>query len=162
MSFDTLFAVWPNCLLALPTVLIIDFASRSGRLGLPIERGSGTPRTFLRRVRLFSARPPATPAAATPTATAGPPALPAAFLTVPSTPLRLWLFAGLRFAPLPLGRDEPLLEREALARARVDADDFERDAPSEERVEPLRAAPLDEREDPLALVFEPEPLDDRL
>jgi len=83
-------------------------------------------------------------------------------LTVPSTPSRLWLFAGLRFVPLPLERDEPLLEREALARARVDADDFERDAPSEERVEPLREAPLDEPEDPLAFVFEPEPLDDLL
>ena len=37
--------------------------------------------------------------------------------------------AGLRLAVAPLERDEPLLEREALLRLRVDAAVFERDAP---------------------------------
>src|SRR5215204_5910471 len=148
MCFDTVFEVWPNCLLALLTVLAMDFASKSGRLGLPIERGTVTPRTLLRRARFFSARPPATPAAAAPTASAGPLALLAACLTVPTTPFSLWLFAELRFPPLLLEREEPVFEREALLRAPVeDADVFERD-------EPLR--PLPARGDPLAFVLEPE------
>jgi hypothetical protein len=78
MSFDTVFEVWPNCLLALPTVLATDFTSISG---------SGTPKTLFGRARLLSAKPPATPAAAAPTAIAGPPALPAAVFTVPTMPL---------------------------------------------------------------------------
>ena len=45
MSLDTLFDVWPSCLLALPTLLATDLTSTS------IDRGSGTPSTFLRRVR---------------------------------------------------------------------------------------------------------------
>ena len=163
MSFDTVFDVWPTRLLALPAVLAIDFTSSAGRLGLLIERGTGTPRTFLRRGRLFSARAPATPAAAAaPTASAGPRALPAAVLTVPTTPFVLWLSAGLRCPPVLLEREEPLLEREALLRPRVDADVFERDDPPEERDEPLRDEPLAVREDPLAFVFEPEPFDELL
>jgi len=55
-----------------------------------------------------------------------------------------------------------LLEREALARARVEADDFERDEPSVDRDEPVREAPFDEREAPLAFVFECEPSDELL
>ena len=87
MSFDTLFEVLPRCLLALPTLFATDFTSRSERADLAIERGTGTPRIVLRRMRLFSSKPPATPAAAAPTATAGPPALPAAPLRVSTTPL---------------------------------------------------------------------------
>lgn len=169
MSFDTLFDVWPSCLLALPTVFVAlptlfatDLTSRSGRLGLPIERGTVTPRTFFRRGRFFSARPPAIPAAATPTATAGPRALLAASLIVPTTPSLLWLFAWLGLPPPVLGRDEPLRERDALLRRRVDADVFERDEPPEERDEPLRDEPLAVREVPLAFVFEPELFDELL
>ena len=169
MSFETVFEVWPTRLLALPTVLATDFTSRSGRLGLAIERGTGTPRTFLRRGRLFSAIAPATPAAAAPTASAGPRALLAALLTVPTAPLPLWLFAGLRLAPLPLEREEPLLERdealperEALLRPRVDAEVFVRDDPPEERDEPLRDAPLAREEPLLAFVFDAERLDELL
>jgi len=161
MCFDTVFEVSPNCLLALPTVLATDFASKSGRLGLLIDRGTVTPRTLLRRARFFSARPPATPAAAAPTATAGPLALLAAFLTVPTTPFSLWLFAGLRFPAPLLEREELVFEREGLLRAPVDdADVFERDELPEERDELLRPLPV--RGDPLAFVFEPELLDELL
>jgi hypothetical protein len=69
--------------------------------------------------------------------------------------LRLW---ERRAAPLAFER-ELLFEREALLRLRVDAADFERDEPPEERDEPLRDGPPLEREDPLAVVFEPEPFD---
>jgi hypothetical protein len=65
---------------------------------------------------------------------------------VPTTPLLLWLARlwGLRFErEEPVEREEPLLEREAVLRPRVEADDFE-------------------REDPLALVFEPEAFDELL
>jgi hypothetical protein len=62
---DTLLDVFANCLLALPTDFTI--ACGSGRC-----LGTRTPRIVLRRVRLLIARPPATPAAAAPTATAGP------------------------------------------------------------------------------------------
>jgi len=79
---------------------------------------------------------------------------------VPTTPFVLWLSAGLRCPPLLLEREEPLLEREALLRPRVDADVFERDDPPEERDEPLRDEPFAVREDPLAFVFEPEPFDE--
>jgi hypothetical protein len=41
----------------------------------------------LRRDRPFSSKPPATPAAAAPTATAGRPALLAVLFSVPTTPL---------------------------------------------------------------------------
>jgi hypothetical protein len=176
MSLDTFFDVWPNCLLALPTVLATDLRSR---LALPIERGSGTPRTFLRRVRLLSTKPPATPAAAAPRATAGPLAVLTAFLSVPTMPLLFWLVPlrldlsplrgldllrlwGPRFPLLPAEREEPLLEREALLRLRVDADDFERDGPPDDREEPLRDAPPPERDDPLALVLAPEPFEELL
>ena len=155
MSFDTVFEVWPNCLLALPSVLAIDFRSRSGTLALLIERGSLTPSTFVRRARRLSTKPPATPTAAAPTATAGPLALLAAFLTVPTMPLPFW--------PAPLPLEPPALrfavEREALLRAREEADDFGRDEPPEERDVPLRAPLLPEREDWLAFAFEAEPLD---
>jgi hypothetical protein len=144
-------------------------------------------------VRLFSAIPAATPVAAAPAATAGPLALLATFLTVSNMPLRLGLFARLRFALLRREREEPLLDREALRRAPVDADDAfdraevpeEREEPlrdrdalrrapvvaeddfgraevREELEEPLRDAPLALRADPLALVFEPELLDELL
>lgn len=169
MSLDTFFDVWPNCLLALPRLFATDFTSRSGSFALPIERGRATPRTFVRRVRRLSTRPPTTPAAAAPTATAGPLALLAAPLSVPTMPLPFW-FAPLRLEPPPLRALELLrlcglrfvLEREALLRARVDADDFERDEPPEERDEPLPDPPLAEREDLLAFVFEREPLDELL
>jgi hypothetical protein len=119
-------------------------------------------------------------------------ALLAAFLTVSKMPLRLGLFARLRSALLRREREEPSLDREALRRAPVDADDdfdraevpeerevplldreglrralavadddFDRAEVPEEREEPLRA-PLALREDSLALVFEPELLDELL
>lgn len=134
MSFDTFFEVLPSCLLALPSVLAIDCTSSSE------ERGSDTPSTLVRLLRLLSASPPATPTAAAPIATAGPLALPTAcaallavLLIVSTTPFPFWL-AGvlrlcvLRFALLapPLERDEPLLAREAVLRLRVDAADLER------------------------------------
>ena len=76
----------------------------------------------------------------------------------------------LRLGPPPLREPELLrlcglrfaADSEALLRLRVDADDFERDDPPEERDEPLRDPPLAERVDPLALVFEREPLDELL
>ena len=143
MSFDTFLDVWPNCLLAFPTVLATDFTSRAGSFALPIERGSVMPRTFGRRERRLSTRPPTSPAAAAPAATAGPLALLATSLAMPTTPLRLWL----------------LVERAPLLRARVEADDFERDdEPPEERDEPLRDEPprdepLVDREDPAVFAF---------
>jgi hypothetical protein len=153
MSFDTLFEVSPNCLLAFPTVFVSDLTSTTGRLGRASRRGTETPRTFRRLGRLFSASPPATPTAAAPTAIAGRPAFPATFLIRPTTPLalcaerlrfelppleldfpRLW---PLRELPLELARD-PLLERELLPllRLRDEAGRFERDA-ADDRVEPL-------------------------
>ena len=87
MFFDTSFYAFPNCLLALPTVFAIDFMSTFERLGLPSERGTGTPRIRLRCMRPRISIPPATPTAVTPTATAGPFALPATFLIVPAMPL---------------------------------------------------------------------------
>jgi hypothetical protein len=81
-------------------------------------------------------------------------------------PLPFWL-ALLRLEPPPL-RVLDLLrvcglrfgaEREALLRARVEAADFERDEPPEERDAPLPDPPLPEREERLALAFEAEPLD---
>ena len=88
MSFETVFDVSPNCLLALPTLLATDFTSTDG---LPIERGTEIPRTVLRLIRLRSTSPPATPTAVAPTASAGPLALSATCLIVPTTPLLLWL-----------------------------------------------------------------------
>ena len=70
----------------------------------------------------------------------------------PPRELELLRLCGLRFA----------FEREALLRARVDAEDFERDEPPEERDDPLRDEPLAVREDPLALLFEPEPFEEPL
>jgi hypothetical protein len=69
----------------------------------------------------------------------------------------------LRDEPLlgPELRDEPLRERE-LGLVRLDAEAFERDEPSDDRDEALRGAALALREDPLALVFEPERVDDPL
>ena len=86
-SFETFFVVWPNCLLALPTLLATALTSTSGRLGLPIERGTETPRIVFRRSRPLRTSPPATPTAVAPTATAGPLTLVTAPLTVPTTPL---------------------------------------------------------------------------
>jgi hypothetical protein len=169
MSLDTVFEAWPNLLLALPTFLASDPTSRSARLDLAIERGSGTPRTFFRRARLLSANPPATPAAAAPTATAGPLALLAAFLSMPTTPLAFGLVL-LRLtrrldepdllplcrprAPLLAFPREAVLEREAPLRRREDGVDFERAAPPEERDESLPDAPPPEREDALPLALE--------
>jgi hypothetical protein len=142
MSLETLLVVWPKRLLALPMVFAVDLMSRSGDVS---ERGTLTPKTVFRRMRLRSTSPPATPAAAAPTATAGPLALLAAPLTVSTTPFELWLdplrFAVLpavrpelelfvvRLAVLPLERDEPLLDLAALLRLRVEAAVFDRDAP---------------------------------
>jgi len=81
MSLETFFDVLANWLLTSPTVLAIDLASTLGRC-----LGIGTPSTVLRRVRPLSAIPPAMPAAAAPTAIAGPFALPAADFTVSTTP----------------------------------------------------------------------------
>jgi hypothetical protein len=119
MSRDTVFVVWPNCLLALPTDLATDLRSMSGLL---MERGTETPSTFFWRVRDRIKSPPATPAtpaAVAPTATAGPLALLATCFTVPTTPfeLSLWLcgarLCALRFAVEAPDRLEldPLLER---------------------------------------------------
>jgi hypothetical protein len=105
MSFETLFDVWPNCLLALPTLLATDWMSTFER------RGTGTPRIFFRREWPFSTIPPAIPTAVAPTATAGPLTLLAAPLIVPTTPpfpvpFRL---AALRLEPaLPALRAAPL------------------------------------------------------
>ena len=88
MSLDTLFDVFANCVLASPTVFASDFGSTLGRC-----LGTGMPSTVFLRPRPFRAIPPAMPAAAAPTAIAGPLALPAADLTVPTIP---WA------APLPL------------------------------------------------------------
>jgi hypothetical protein len=110
MSFDTLFDVLANCLLALPTDFTIAWGSTLGRC-----LGSGTPRTVLRRVRFLITRPPATPAAAAPTATAGPFALLATSLIVSVMPLLLarpFEVAGVAarlFALLPLARVVRLL-----------------------------------------------------
>ena len=76
--------------------------------------------------------------------------------------MRLWLFVERRFAPLPLDREDPLLERALLLRARVEADVFEREEPPEEREEPPRDAPLADREDPATFVFAPERLEPEL
>jgi hypothetical protein len=176
MSFDTAFEVSPNLLLALPTLLTNDPTSSSVRLGLPIERGSGTPRIFLRRVRLLRAKPPASPAAAAPTATAGPLALPAAVLSVSTMPLafrlalrclllppprELDLFAPCRprREPPALGRDS-VREPEAPLRRREDGDDFERAAPPDDREESLRDVEPPERDGALASALELEPVDE--
>jgi hypothetical protein len=92
MSLETLFEVLPSCLLALPTDFTSDCTSTSG---------SFTPRTFRCRLRLLSRRPPATPAAAAPAATAGPPALLAAPLSVSTT----LPFERAALRPLPFDRD---------------------------------------------------------
>jgi hypothetical protein len=111
----------------------------SGTLVLPIERGTGTPRIVFRRIRSRRTTPPTTPTAVAPTATAGPFALLAASLTVPTKPFELPLApagacAGRRVA-FALDRDDPVLAREA------------------------RALELAE---PLALDFDPELFDDLL
>ena len=131
MSFETFFVVWPNCLLALPTLLATDWTST------PERRGSGIPRIFLRREWRLSTSPPATPTAVAPTATAGPLTLLAAPLIVPTTPpfpVPFWLAAPLRLAAGFL-RPLALLDREAVDRLLVAA--FER-----LRDEALPALPL--------------------
>jgi hypothetical protein len=165
MSLDTVFVVWPSCLLALPTLFAIDFRSTSGLLR---ERGTGTPSTFFWRVRERISNPPATPAAVAPTATAGPLALLATCFTVPTTPfelapwlcgvrlcelrLRLWV---LRFAVEPPDRFEPdaLLERrDPLAADRAFAPD------ELARARLFDAEPFDD----LLLLLDAEPPDDLL
>jgi ferritin-like metal-binding protein YciE len=110
-----------------------------------MERGSGTPSTRLRRARFLSSMPPANPAAAAPTAIAGPPALPATDFTVAAAP---WPFCDCEERPPPelallrlaVAPAEPLPARAALLRLRFDAAllrarlapvDFARDAPPE-------------------------------
>jgi hypothetical protein len=88
MSFETFFDVFANCLLASPTVFATDLASTAGRC-----LGIGTPSHVLRRPRLLMTSPPAMPAAAAPTASAGPLAFVATCLIASVTPP--WL-------PLPL------------------------------------------------------------
>lgn len=83
-SFDTLREVSAKRRLASPTVFNIEPPSSDGRLGFPNERGIGTPSTVLRRIRFLSTTPLATPAAAAPTAIAGPFALTAACFAVPA------------------------------------------------------------------------------
>src|SRR5215218_71423 len=167
MSLDTVFDVSPSCLLAFPMPFSTDWTSRSGRV---------IPRTFLRRCRPLRITPPTTPAAAAPTATPGAPALLAAVLSVPRTPLapadcegalRLDdeppLRAGLRpfprEAPPRVDREAVLrlvrkaalrLEREAALRLEREAAlRLEREAALRlERVPPLWLRPL-------AFVFEP-------
>ena len=120
MSFETFFVVWPNCLLALPTLLATDWTSTFE------IRGTGIPRIFLRREWLFSTSPPAIPTAVAPTATAGPLTLLAAPLIVPTTPpfpVPFWLAVGLRLAA-GFFRPLALLDREAVDRLLVAA--FER------------------------------------
>jgi uncharacterized membrane protein len=97
-SFDTVFDVCPSCLLALPTLFSSDWRSRSGTV---------SPSTLRCRLRPRRTNPPATPAAAAPTATAGPPARFAADLSVPTTPLPFELAALGRVdrrLPVPEGR----------------------------------------------------------
>ena len=78
MSFETALDVFAIRLLALPTVFVMDFTSPPGLS----DCGSGTPSTFRRCNRLLSTTPPATPAAAAPTAIAGVFALSAACFAV--------------------------------------------------------------------------------
>jgi hypothetical protein len=102
-SLETFFDVFANCLVALPTVFTIALASISGR---SFGRGRGTPSTVLRRPRDLSISPPATPAAAAPTATAGPLALLAALLAVSTKPPpvdALAVFRALAFEAARLG-----------------------------------------------------------
>ena len=102
-SLETFFDVFANCLVALPTVFTIALASMSGR---SFGRGMGTPSTVLRRPRVLSISPPTTPAAAAPTATAGPLALLAALLAVSTMPLpvdALAVFRALAFDEARLG-----------------------------------------------------------
>lgn len=140
MSLETFFELSANRWLALPTVFATDLTSRSGRPAFLSARGTGTPRTFLGRVRLLIASPPAIPATPAPTATAGPLTLLAALFTFPTKLLSVWLVrrlvAGERCAgldllrlwgrlvalPLPLDRVEPFAERPALLRLRAEAD----------------------------------------
>ena len=67
MSFDTLFVVWPNCLLALPTLLATDWTStfESARNRDPRGSSSGASGPSARARRRY-------PTAVAPTATAGP------------------------------------------------------------------------------------------
>jgi hypothetical protein len=85
-SLETVLDVLANRALASPTVFASDLAST-----LAMCFGRGSPNTVLRRPRPFSAIPPAIPAAAAPTAIAGPFALPATCLTEPTRPSPFWL-----------------------------------------------------------------------
>jgi hypothetical protein len=181
MSFERLFVLCPNSVLALPTRLATALTSAFETRGLPMERGTGTPRIVFRRRRFLSTSPPAT--AVAPTASAAPLPLDTAPLprpTTPSLPVAVWLRVlrlEARPAPLrpePVFRAIPLLEREALVRppelvfravllldrelVRPPVAGFERDALSEARVERLPdEAPL---EVPLALALGPDLLDE--
>lgn len=168
-SFETLFEVSAKRRLASPTVFNIEPPSRAGRLGLPSERGIGTPSTVLRLIRFFRMTPPVTPAAAAPTAIAGPFALTAACLAVPTAwPIRFVTarLVELRFefdpeleperrfgAPEP-GFDLVALPLELDLRWALAVAGFDRDEAFVERLEPERLEPL------FALAVEP--LDDPL
>jgi hypothetical protein len=156
-SFETVFVVWPNCLLALPTLLAIALTSTSGRLGLPSERGTETPRIVFRRSRPLRTRPPATPTAVAPTATAGPLTFVTAPLTLPTTPL-LWAAVRLVLVSLLLlrleaaFRDDPRLR---VAAAGLERAGFDRD-------EPLRDERVLEAEEPPAFDLDAEAFDEPL
>jgi hypothetical protein len=155
-SFETVFVVWPNCLLALPTILAIALTSTSGSLALPIERGTETPRTVFRRSRPLRIRPPATPTAVAPTATAGPLTFVTAPLRLPATPL-LWAAVRRVLVPLLLRleaafRDDPRLR---VAAAGLERAGFDRD-------EPLRDERVLEAEDPPAFDRDAEAFDEPL
>jgi hypothetical protein len=125
---------------------------------LPIERGTEIPRIVFRRSRPLRTRPPATPTAVAPRATAGPLTFVTAPLTLPTTPL---LWAALRLVLVPLFPLLPLLRLEAAFRddppLRVAAADRER--AGLERDEPLRDARVLEVEAPPVFDLDPEALD---
>ena len=150
-SLDTLLEVLANRALASPTVFASDLAST-----LAMFFGTGIPSTVFRRPRAFSAIPPAIPAAAAPTAMAGPFALSATCLTEPTMPLPFWLPLLLARAGVDerldavLRLDRPLadvdlarpLGRVVFARA-FDDDDFAR--PLEEADRFVAPDPFDAR-----------------
>lgn len=113
MSLETLFDVFANCMLACPT----DFATAFGSIASAC--GTRMPSTLRRREWPLSAMPPAMPAAAAPSATAGPRALIAALFSASVTPpFATRPFAGLAVLAL-LDRAElrellALFERAAL------------------------------------------------
>ena len=152
MSLDTLFDVFANCVLASPTVFATDFGSTLGRC-----LGTGMPSTDFLRPRPFSAIPPAMPAAAAPTAIAGPLALPAADLTVPTIP---WAAPLLLLLPLVRAGVEDRLD--VVVRFAPPDDEAERERLDEDAAfarpfdddEPDFARPFDDAFDDFARPFD--------